>query len=377
MASARENEYRPDIVFPPGDTIAGMLDDRGWSKNDFADRLQKTNKFVSDLLAGRAPISPETAFDLERIFGVDAAFWVNLEQNYRIHLLRQKNTAELETLGAWVAQFPIRQMVKLRWIEKFKAVASQAEELLKFFGVSSLEAWNDLWEKDRIAVALRSSRKFTTNPPSLAAWLRRGEQAAEHITCAPYNERQFRKNVHELRALTRDANLSECVKRMRRLCAEAGVLVVFVPEIPGTRASGAAWWHNPEKAVIQLSLRHKTHDHLWFSFFHEAKHILDHPKKMVFVSGDEIDGDSGRMELEREADSFAADLLIPPKAFKSFLAKGRPTLDAISAFATDVDTAPGIVVGRLQHEGVIPFKQGNGLKVRLDWEKLAMPPEVP
>jgi HTH-type transcriptional regulator / antitoxin HigA len=374
MANARENKYRPDIVFPPGETIVEMLDDRGWSKSDFADRLQKTNKFVSDLLAGRAPISPETAFDLERIFGVDAAFWVNLEQNYRIHLQRKINTSELEALSGWIAQFPINQMAKMQWIKKFKNVAEQADELLKFFGVSSLEAWNDIWEKDKIAVALRSSRKFTTNPSALAAWLRRGEQAAERVACAPYSERQFRKNVHELRALTQNANLDAFVGRMRHLCVEAGVLVVFVPEVPGTRASGAAWWHNPDKAVLQLSLRHKTHDHLWFSFFHEAKHILDHPKKMVFVSGDEIDGDTQRIELEAEADRFASEMLIPQRALSSFLKKGRLSQIAIRSFAEEVGTAPGIVVGRLQHDKVIPFNQYNTLKQRVDLNKSTFAP---
>lgn len=366
MASVKKNEYRPDIVFPPGETIGEMLDDRGWSKNDFAGRLQKTSKFVSDLLAGRAPISPDTAFDLERIFDVDATFWVNLEQNYRIYLQRQKNAVEMELLGDWVAQFPIRQMVGMQWIGKFGTVANQAEELLKFFGVSSLEAWKGIWEKDRLAVALRSSRHFTTHPASLAAWIRRGEQAAERVTCAPYSERNFRKILHELRALTQDVNPDVFIVRMQNLCFEVGVLVVFVPEIPGTRASGAAWWHTPEKAVIQLSLRHKTHDHLWFSFFHEAKHILDHPKKMVFVSGDEIEGDTQRRELEAQADHFAAEMLIPQRSLTSFLKEGRPSKTAILAFAEKIGIAPGIVVGRLQHDKVIPFNHHNALKHRID-----------
>ena len=40
---------------------------------------------------------------------------------------------------------------------------------------------------------------------------------------------------------------------------------------------------------------------------------------------------------------------------------------AITAFADELGIAPGMVVGRLQHDGVIPHSHCNGLKKRLDW----------
>src|SRR5207302_1014248 len=135
-----------------------------------------------------------------------------------------------------------------------------------------------------------------------------------------------------------------------KMCAEAGVPVVFVREVPGTRASGAARWLTPTKALIQLSLRHLSDDHLWFSFFHEAGHVLLHGKKDTFIH----EGQSGAQpveELEREADAFASNGLIP-RRFDAEL-KYLKTDQAIVALAGRIGIAPGVVVGRLQHEGLV------------------------
>ena len=96
------------------------------------------------------------------------------------------------------------------------------------------------------------------------------------------------------------------VLQLQALASAAGVAVVFVPAPPGCRVSGANQWLSPIRALIALSLRHKSNDHLWFTLFHEAGHILKHGKKATIV-----DGLDGVDEVhEAEADRFAADQLI-------------------------------------------------------------------
>ncbi len=150
--------------------------------------------------------------------------------------------------------------------------------------------------------------------------------------------------------------------RLADLCAAVGVAVVFVPELPKTGVSGATRWIG-DKAVIQLSLRYKSNDQLWFTFFHEAGHIILHGRKEIFIEGNEQSG-----EKEEEANAFAADKLIPDAALRRFLAKwdGR-NLAEVETFADQVGIAPGIVVGRLQHDGVLRRSYGNHLKVFLRW----------
>ncbi len=147
-------------------------------------------------------------------------------------------------------------------------------------------------------------------------------------------------------------------------CAAAGVAVAFVPELPNTGVSGATRRPGKDKALIQLSLRYKTDDHLWFTFFHEAGHILKHGKA-VFL---EASSNGLNDEREAEADAFAVGFLIPRAKFQAFAAQPRPTEAAIRKFAQNVGVAPGIVVGRLQHDGSLPYRSGcNRLKRCLRW----------
>jgi hypothetical protein len=230
---------------------------------------------------------------------------------------------------------------------------------LGFFGVASPDQWRSLWAG--ADVAYRKSVVFESDPGAVAAWLRRGELEARRIRCHPYDSKKFRQALQEIRGLT--ASSPEVFQsEIERLCAESGVAVVFVPELPKVRVSGAARWLSPTKALIQLSLRYKANDHFWFSFFHEAGHLLLHGKKSVF-----IDDGEGKDQWEEEANRFAAELLIPSQALRRFLRMCPPNESGITAFAEEMGIAPGIVVGRLQHDEVLGYDRCNHLKQRFEW----------
>lgn len=361
MGSARKSEFAPSVVFPPGATLAETLDCLGMTQAELAARIGRTPKFVNELVAGKAPLHEQTAMALERVFDVPAALWTGLEGQYRLYRARSAESRELEDMAPWVRQFPVREMVRQGWVRKCFTPEAAARELLRFFGVASADAWNDIWGQERFAVAFRRSQAFAPDKYAMAAWLRQGEIGAARLACDAYDVGKFRDALPAIRALTRTPEPEEFLPKLTRLCCSCGVAVVLLPEIAGTHVSGAARWAG-KRPIIQLSLRHKTDDHLWFAFFHEAKHILDHPRQKVFINGP--DGD---LIEEQEANAFAAETLIPGKDLKRFIAQGRPGLAAIRAFAARAGVSAGIVVGRLQHEKVIPFKAGNQLKVRYRW----------
>ena len=136
--------------------------------------------------------------------------------------------------------------------------------------------------------------------------------------------------------------------------------MALVPEIKGAPVSGAAKWLTPEKALIGLNLRGKCNDRFWFTFFHEAGHILNDSKKETFIDVEYEDD-----PREKGANQFAATTLIPAHFDQEL---PRLTIyTAVEAFARKIGIAPGIVVGRLQREGIIDYSQFNGLKQRLQW----------
>lgn len=184
----------------------------------------------------------------------------------------------------------------------------------------------------------------------------------QQLECSAYDAATFRQVLQEARHLSTEKS-GEFVLQLQSLCARAGVAVVFVRELPRIRACGATRWLTPDKALIQLDLRHKSNDQLWFSFFHEAGHVLLHGKLQVFVDGQ----DGERNELEQEADRFASDMLIPARAYSSFVQIGKFTSSAITTFAREQGIERGIVVGRLQHDELMPYSRLNDLKERLTW----------
>ena len=220
----------------------------------------------------------------------------------------------------------------------------------------------------RMSVVYRHSPSFKSDELALATWLRLGELEAERQECDNYSEGQFRRALKQIRGLTQ-APLGEALEKVQQLYNESGVVLALVKSFPRTALSGAAWWLTPRKAVIQLSARHKTDDHLWFSLFHEAAHLLVHSKKHVFIDGTKANEEP--TDIETEANQWAANFLIPQKDWKQFVATSLYGESAIRQFAEEQGVAPGIVVGRLQHEKHLLWSQLNTLKVRLKWETTA------
>ena len=351
--------FQPDYTIAPGEILAEYLEAVGMSQRDLALRTGLTPKTINEIVNAKATITAETALKLERVLGRPAHFWQNLESLYQEVRARETERDRLRAGLDWLKRVPVTALIKHGWLPHLKDQVEQLDAVLRFFGVNAVEQWQAMWEGHQ--VAYRQSVRFEAHPEAVSAWLRQGERQAQEMRCAPYDKARFQAALLEIRGLTRQPP-ERFQQQLVDLCAGAGVALAFVPELPKTGVSGATRWLSPDKALIQLSLRYKSDDQLWFTFFHEAGHVLLHGKKEVFIEGNGLDG-----EKEVEANRYAADTLIPPAKLKVLLAGGRPALAQVEAFAVEIGIAPGIVVGRLQKEGVYDHKIGNGLKRRFCW----------
>jgi HTH-type transcriptional regulator / antitoxin HigA len=364
MISSSRNQYAPQKVSPPGSTLADLLDERSLSQRELAKRMGRPTKTVNEIIKGKTAITQDTALALELAVGVPASFWNAREARYREHLARGEQLHEMAQHADWVRLFPYAEMAKLGWVAAATRVAEKAHELLKFFSIAKPEQWVEVYEEPQ--GAFRRSPKVKGKAAPISAWLRRGEIQAAAIRAQEHDPDGVRACLPSLRALTREADPKKFAPALREACAQVGIIVVFTPELKGCGVSGVTRWLSSGHALIQLSLRYKTDDHLWFTFFHEVGHVLLHPKKRtVFL---DADGGSGSPE-ENEANRFAADTLLTPAPLAAFIAQGVFTADAIRAFASHEGVSPGVVVGRLQHERRVPFGHHEGLKGRFAWTK--------
>lgn len=360
MVESNKNQFEPNYAISPGEILLDELEIRSMSQKELSKRTGISEKHLISILKAKSAITPETAIKFERAIGMPAEYWLNLESHYQETKARLAEEEMLQADLDWVKRVPFNEMAKMGWLSKRSSAKDKLIELLQFFGIASVKQWQEVWPK--VSVAYRQNQKHEVFPEAVSAWLRKGEIEASKVECASFDKVKFRSALDTIRNLT-EAEPDVFVPEMQKACAEAGVAVVFVPSLPKTGVSGATRWMNANKAIIQLSLRYRTNDHLWFTFFHEAGHILLHGKKELFLEYKNGLDD----EKEQQANQYAQNELIPEKAMNQFIIQGNLTKNSIKVFAKEVGIAPGIVVGQLQHRGLINYQTFNDLKQTYKW----------
>lgn len=355
--------FEPDYTLSPGTLLEAQLRELDISARELARRCGRSAKLITEILSGKASIEPETALQFERVLDIGAAIWLNMEADYRLRLARAKEETLLGEDVNWARKFPISELQRRNAISKPKDNADLVRQILVFFGMASVPACEEYFQS--LAVAYRHSPSFDTNRFALFAWLRMGELCAEKIDCKDFDRTAFLKALHEIRTLTND-DADEFLPKIMKLCANAGVAFVVLRPLGSMALSGISRWLTPRKALIQQTMRHMANDHFWFTFFHEAAHILNHSRKAVFVDGRNIDSTASKEE--QEANKWATEFLIDQKALEEFVALDVITESSVREFSNDQEIAPGIVVGQLQQRGEILFSQLNGLKDRYTWD---------
>ena len=350
-----------DMAISPGEVLQEEIEARGMSQKELAARLGRPPQVINEIIRAKKAITPDTAIGLGRVLGIDPQYWISLEANYRMTLARNREKAALTDNVRWLDAYPIREMVKRGWIKAGRDKVSRLQALLSFLEVAVPEP---LAIQEAVGFRITEAAQKKVSAGALAVWLRKGELEARELSTADYDPDTFRVALSDIRQMTEEPP-DKFVPAMTDLCAQAGVALCLVQELPKSGANGATRWLSDHKALIQMSIRGKWADIFWFTFFHEACHLLHHRTRRRIV----IDGiaDPDTAELEAEADEFARDLLIPPDAWETFCDSGSFTLQAVGRFAQSIHIAPFVVVGRLQKEKKLPYNRLTYLKHRYEW----------
>lgn len=356
MMTPESLNYRPDYAVPPGETLLEVLADRGMTQVELARRMSRPKKTINEIIKGKAALTAETALQLEIVLGVPAGFWLDRESRYREALARHARLGELTAEAERVLAFPYPALAKLGFVPATRRPEDKVEPLRSFFGVDALASLDSLYTS-----AFRVARTKQPSSGALMAWLRIGELRAQHLQVADFDQMLLREQIPVLRSLTL-LDPTEAGQRLHEIMVRCGVRLVYVPHLDNTFAHGATRWFSG-RPLVQLSARGKYEDIFWFSLFHEIGHILcGHSRREVLIAWD---GKDLKDEQELEADRFAADTLIPPSAYET-LKRHRPYSEAaVRGFATESGVCPGIVVGRLQNDELLPYSHLNDLRRKL------------
>ncbi|MFP5520789.1 HigA family addiction module antitoxin [Peptococcus simiae] len=342
---------RTYIATPPGETIKEQLMSRNMTQKEFAARMDMSEKHISQLINGTVSLTPEMAMHLEMVLGVPSEFWNKLESIYRDKLVKVQAENDMDADLEIIKKIPYNEMSKLGWIEKTGNRKQRVFALRKFFEVVRL----NLIDKPPITnIACRQLGEGNNSDYALLAWAQKAKLEARSIETSSINIERLIRSIPLLRDMTVQdpADFSPALCDILKKC---GIALVLLPHIGGSFLHGATF-QDRTKIVIGLTLRGRDADKFWFSLFHEIGHI---------VLGHLSLGKGLTEEEERAADSFARNALIEDCQFQSFISNGDfNNKSAILMFSEEVGISPGIVVGRLQKEGYLPFSFYNDLKIK-------------
>lgn len=355
---ATSHVLHSDLAVPPGEYLAEVIADLDMTQADLSRRMGRPVQAINEIVMGKKAITSETALQLERVTGVPAHIWTGLEEEYRLVLAKQEEEEILDREGQSIDAELFRAMAKLGWVGKARGPSDKARELCQFFGVAALSYVKDAKLSGH---AFRVADRDGASSLALAAWLRRAELTARTIDTRTFVAGRVREVVTELREFTLQPPHAWHAAA-QELLAAVGVALVVQPHLPKTYANGATFWVAPDKAVIVLSLRGVWADVFWFTLFHELGHVALHGKRDPHVSIDKADS-----AIEIEANAFAADNLIPRRVYEEFVLTGNFAESEVRAFSRSIGIAPGVIVGRLQHEGHVPYSRLNTLREKYEF----------
>lgn len=343
---------RSYIATPPGATIKEQLKDRGMSQKEFAARMDMSEKHISKLINGEVQLTPETAVRLEMVLGVPAKFWNNLEAIYREKIVKAEAENAMDADAEMVKQFPYNEMAKFGWVPETRKINEKVVNLRKYFEVVELS----LLESEQITrIACRRLAITEKSDLALIAWAQEAKIKARNIQTAPININDLISVLPKLRKMTM-LKPGEFCPALKKCLADCGIALVFLPHLKGSFLQGASFMDG-NKIVVGLTVRGKDADKFWFSLFHELAHIvLGHVGRLNGTSEDD----------ERAADQWSGNTLIPSDDFEAFRRDGDYSERRVLQFAKAQGIAPGIVVGRMQLEGMIQYSMLNNLKEKYE-----------
>jgi HTH-type transcriptional regulator/antitoxin HigA len=353
-------------AFPPGEFIQDSLKARGWSQADLADITGVFQNVVSDWVSGKRKITTKTAQILADAFGNDAEEWAKLQAIYDVTMEALSRDASTVRRSRLWHRVPVRHIINRGWITESENIETLEAEILEFYESGSIDSITP------VSCAARKSTDYSELSNEQRAWFMRARQLAKALPMRKkYNPRTFRQLLDELEPLRA---WPEEARKVPEVLARYGIRFFVIEHLPSSKIDGVCFWIGKaqDEPAIVLSMRYDRIDWFWFTLMHELAHIFHgHGKDKTVIDmslvGNDAQPFSEKQDEERVADEFASEYLIDSVELTDFLGRVNPQYSdvQIKGFADRMNVHAGIVVGRLQHLGRIPYSRGRAMLVKI------------
>lgn len=347
-----------EFIVPTGRIIKEYLDTQGINQKDLSIRTGLSEKHISHVLNSNSRLTEEFALKIEKVLvGITATYLLNYEAKYRESIARYEEIAHLNNIN-------LKDVAKkFHFKEVFCGLdlplVDQAVEMLKLLKISAFENFEPAYSN-----LLYEFMQDGGEKAAIAVWLNLCEKEIElqnkEIDEICYDEKILISSLNKYKLIANNDDLEKSIESCRKLCNKLGIYLVFCDAITNCKVRGALTTYNHHPSIM-LSGRFRTHDHIWFAFIHELGHLIKHyNKKDIIISYE--DSENTEDVKEQEANKFARDFFVDPKDYSIFIRTNQFSEDKIRIFAKSQGVLPGIIVARLQHEGIISYDKLHHLK---------------
>ncbi len=346
------------ISIHPGYYINELIDEMEITQEEFAVRLGTTAKTISELVNGKANISKDLAMKLSNMTNTSPDVWLNLQKKYDVQKIEEKRIEEFELQKNLVREIDYAFFVSLGVLPAARNACEKVRNLCSFLALSKLSI---LTGKD-YNVAFRNGIKDPQRKNILCSniWVETAVTIARGIETAPFNEKKLMKATKDIVQMT-TRDIEEVIPYIKSLLADCGVALIMLPYLKNSGLHGVVKWLSKDKVLVAISNRRKYTDTFWFTLFHEIGHVFQKRLKDIAYTW-EIPTEN---EIEKDADSFAQEQLIPSEEYKKFITNQVFNPMSIEAFAKEINRDKGIIVGRLQNDKLINYSQFNKLRSQI------------
>lgn len=365
----------PNWSSPPGETITRLMGSREIDTADLADAMGLSIDDFDALMKGHRRLTEEDASVLAANLGSTARFWLARDATYVLDMARLDGGGSEASEASWLGSMPASSMRKFGWVTKGTwAKEKLREEILAFFGCATIQEWGKRYSSGVGAVAFRTSVSLESDGMATLVWLRAGEIATADRDLPKFDIVAFKRLLPGLKKLSAFKRPSAFLPRLVEACHDVGVAVATARSPAGCRASGASWFDIKGNPIVLLSFRHMAEDHFWFTFFHEAAHVVLHGQNHIDGDGGQVMGNDTEGQ-EHEANDFAQEILFPAELRAELDERGYGP-KAVRGIARAAGVTPGIIVGQLEKAGVVRHGQLNYLRHRYRWGDDPYVPEL-
>jgi len=354
-----------DFIIHPGETLKEVLDDREMSQKELANRINRTQKHVSQVIRGKKDISNDFAKRIEYVFGISATFWMNLQTNYDNEMNKYNELNNISDKEFKILEFlkDITQyFMNIGKIDNNSNKSQQIIELRKLLGVSELENIPSI----QSAAAYRIQDSNRVNEYVLFAWEKLCKISTENIEVEQSLNLELLENkIPEIKKMMH-LDFDNVIQKLKEIFSECGIAFTVIPSFRGAPVQGFIKKTSDNKLLMSMTNRQKYADIFWFSLFHEIGHILNDDINGKFIDFTDPELEDYDSEKERRADFFAQDTLISDDMFNSFAQNKNFSESNIIKFANEMNVPPFIVIGRLQKEKYIKYGELEYLKEKYE-----------